>query len=99
MGQGFEVKILEGARELLASGMVNAWKFEVGLEFLISQGTSAAEYINLFMKHGYLICGKGLPTNFPGGDDLESSSDEDLRMVACSSNMRLNVDFIAKRVR
>lgn len=54
--QGYEVKILEGASKLLASGAVGAWKFELATDWLHAQGTSAAAYLNAFIANGYKIC-------------------------------------------
>merc|ERR1719478_1937094 len=53
--QGFEVKILQGASRLFASGAVNAVKFELATQWLVEQGTSPAEYINTYMHYGYQI--------------------------------------------
>merc|ERR1719261_1004796 len=39
--QGFEVHILKGGRSLLASGAINAIKFELAPAFLLGQGRSA----------------------------------------------------------
>merc|ERR1711971_14900 len=53
--QGFEVNIVHGARKLFESGVVNAVKFELATDWLVQQGTSSAEYFNIFMHHGFQI--------------------------------------------
>jgi len=53
--QGFEVNIIQGAKKLFESGAVNAIKFELATDWLVQQGTSSAEYFNVYMQHGYQI--------------------------------------------
>lgn len=44
--QGYEVKILQGAKRLLASGAINAMHIEVAPWWLIGQKTSVVEYLS-----------------------------------------------------
>jgi FkbM family methyltransferase len=83
--QGYEVQILKGASKLLSSGSVNAVKFELASEWLITQNTSSAEYINQYIKNGYDIYGV---------HNLQNPlKHETLRKFACAR--RVVVDLVA----
>jgi len=72
--QGFEVNILHGGSRLLASGAVNAVKFELATDWLVKQGTSSAEYLNTYMSYGFQIYDT---------DTQHLVNQEDLHAVAC----------------
>jgi FkbM family methyltransferase len=86
--QGYEVKILQGASKLFSSGAVNAVKFELAADWLINQGTSAAEYMNTYLRYGFQIH----DTN-----TKELVSQELLHSVTCGKP--IIKDFVAVRVR
>jgi len=56
--QGFEVKVLKGARQLLAKGVINAIHFELAPDWLFGQGTSPAELLSIFVTSGYDVYGE-----------------------------------------
>jgi len=86
--QGYEVKILQGASKLFSSGAVNAVKFELATDWLMKQGTSAAEYMNTYMRYGFQIH----DTN-----TKQLLSQELLHSFACGPPIVM--DFVAVHVR
>merc|ERR1711971_950987 len=86
--QGYEVKILEGASHLFSSGAVNAVKFELATDFLVSQNTSAAEYMNTFIRYGFEIRDTNTKQLLP---------QERLHSLACGKP--IVEDFVAVRAR
>jgi len=59
--QGYEVKILQGGKRLLASGAVNAMHIEVAPWWLAAQKTSSVEYLSLLHVSMFDL----RPTNSP----------------------------------
>ena len=53
--QGFEVKLLTGARRLLAAGAIRAIKFEVALRWIHAQNSSAAILLKALRDYNYVI--------------------------------------------
>mmetsp|Transcript_69365 Transcript_69365/g.166313 ORF Transcript_69365/g.166313 Transcript_69365/m.166313 type:complete len:413 (+) Transcript_69365:151-1389(+) len=53
--QGYEVKILRGAKRVLSAGLVAVWKFELSRRHLLAQNTKASEYLNCFLEANYYI--------------------------------------------
>jgi len=53
--QGFEVKLLRGARRLLAAGAIRAIKFEVALRWIHAQNSSAAILLKALRDYNYVI--------------------------------------------
>jgi len=51
--QGYEVKILKGAKRLLAAGAIGIIKSELTSMFLAGQGTTAMEMVDIMLGHGY----------------------------------------------
>jgi len=56
--QGYEVKILKGAKRLLEAGAIGIIKSELTSMFLAGQGTSAMEMVTIMMEHGYVLTGE-----------------------------------------
>lgn len=73
--QGYEVKIFKGGEKLLSSGAINSVKFEIATDWLSSQGTSVAEYLNIFIQNGFNI--------HAPGQLYTPSSDATLLQIAC----------------
>merc|ERR1719277_1415486 len=86
--QGYEVKILAGAKNLFQSGAVNAVKFELATDWLMKQGTSSAEYMSTFIQLGYVICHT---------DSHSVVAQAELQSVACGPPTVQ--DFVAVRLR
>jgi FkbM family methyltransferase len=86
--QGYEVKIIQGANKLFASGAVNAVKFELATDWLEKQGTSSAEYMNIFLRYGLQI---------HNTNTKQLISQELLHSVACGPPVIQ--DFVAVRVK
>lgn len=53
--QGFEVKILNGAKNFLRTGIVKVWRFELANKWLKDQNTDGCEYFSKFIEAGYQI--------------------------------------------
>ena len=53
--QGFEVKVLRGARRLLAAGAIAAIKTELAPAFLEAQGSSQRELCQLLLSEGFTL--------------------------------------------
>lgn len=85
--QGFEVKIMQGAENLFASGAVNAVKFELATQWLVQQGTSSAEYMNTYLNHGFQIYDT---------DSKSLLSQEALYAACCGAS--IIEDFVAVRM-
>jgi len=83
--EGYEVKVFKGATALLASGAVNAWKFELRADWLHAQNTSAAELLNVFIENDYQIY----------EESLLPISDDRLHEYGCAPP--LNKEFVALR--
>jgi len=74
--QGFEVKVLKGAKQLLAAGAIGILKTEIATNWLAGQGTSAQELLQIMASNGYgLLNGQTLAeinpqTPYSGVTDL-----------------------------
>merc|ERR1719198_2403395 len=94
--QGFEMKILRGAKQLLASGAVNALKMELAPGFLEGQGSSAAELLSMLLQNGYTI-----HTVPEGGhwskEDSKPLKHGELRAIACVMPEDTFIDILAVR--
>lgn len=51
--EGYEVEVLYGARDLLASGRIGSWLFELSADNLRAQGRTVAEFLDAFRATGY----------------------------------------------
>jgi len=85
--QGFEVKILKGAKNLFAAGAVNAVKFELATTWLENQGTSSVEYINDYLSMGFEIFD-------PEG--MEKLQDSQLNDIACGEPVVMDLMAVYK---
>mmetsp|Transcript_73775 Transcript_73775/g.139351 ORF Transcript_73775/g.139351 Transcript_73775/m.139351 type:complete len:406 (-) Transcript_73775:193-1410(-) len=90
--QGYEVKILQGARELLKAGAINAVKFGIATHWLRNQGSEPAELLNIFVQHHYQIFDKLCYDKV----SCPFVSDQTLHDAACGPP--ISEDFVAIRL-
>lgn len=90
--EGYEVKILKGASELLKAGAINAVKFEIATDWLHNQGSTPAELLNIFLEHHYQIFDKLCYDK----DSCPFISDQMLRDTACGPP--ISEDYVAIRL-
>lgn len=64
--QGFETKVLRGAKKWLAKGSVASMRFEVARNWLVAQGSSWKELYNVVSDSGFVVgpCGNRVITSF-----------------------------------
>lgn len=83
--RGLEVKILEGGRQLLASGAVNAIHFELAPMWLLSEGSTPAELFTILATNGY-NCYHSIE-DIPEAANLPAPlSHDELEHIACLEN-------------
>ncbi|CAE8617826.1 unnamed protein product [Polarella glacialis] len=84
--EGYEMKVLAGASNVLSSGMVHAWKVELSPAFLELHNSSALHLLNAFITNRYDLY------HVAGWEDrkanLELMSREVLRNYACEAHPR-----------
>lgn len=76
--QGYEPKILKGAVKLFESGAINAVKLELDSKALKAQGSSPAEYLNMYIDMRYEFYSLG-----GARADAKPYTDRELRGLAC----------------
>lgn len=93
--QGFEVSILKGGRRLLATGAINAIKFELAPAWLLDQGTSAAELFTILETSGYTLHHFASESISEDQELPPPLAHEELANIACKENNIPPRDFIA----
>jgi len=78
--EGFETKVLKGARQLFTSGAVQAIFMEVS-KYLRSQGSSSAELISLLLEYHFVFI-------YENGKPM---SEHDLHDVACHPKQFMDI--------
>eukprot|EP00173_Palmaria_palmata_P000362 Plantae.Rhodophyta-Palmaria_palmata.ctg11653.p2 GENE.Plantae.Rhodophyta-Palmaria_palmata.ctg11653~~Plantae.Rhodophyta-Palmaria_palmata.ctg11653.p2 ORF type:complete len:112 (+),score=22.08 Plantae.Rhodophyta-Palmaria_palmata.ctg11653:542-877(+) len=97
--QGFETKVLRGAKKWLANGSVASMRYEVARNWLVAQGSSWKELHSVVKDSGFVVgpCGNRILTKFQGRRNFPKESQymqekKVLKSLESSMTMRGSTD-------